>query len=88
MTLNRQLFQQWRNVFQILQLKVVFFHLVHNVHKQLKQTGLQGLYNSNPDFVLSAKMTTTLCFVPVLHMDIYIDALPDDLPLELHSLLN
>ena len=69
-------------------IKGCFFHLVHNVHKQLKQIGLQGLYNSNADFVLSAKMTTTLCFVPVLHTDTFIDALSDDLPLELHSLLN
>ena len=27
-----------------------FFYLVHNVHKQHKQIGLQGLYKSNPDF--------------------------------------
>ena len=52
-----------------------FFHLVHNVHKQLKQIGLQGLRNSNPDFALSAKMITVLCLVPVPHLNIYIDAL-------------
>ena len=63
-------------------------HLVHNVHKQLKQIGIQGLYNSNPDFALSTKMIATFCFVPVLHLDTYIDALSDNLPLELHSSLN
>ena len=37
---------------------------------------------------LSAKMITALCFVPVPHLDTYIDALSYDLLLELHSLLN
>ena len=65
-----------------------FFHLAHNVHKHLKQIGLQVLYNNNSDFALSAKMITALCFVPVPHLDHYIDALSEELPLELHSLLN
>ena len=65
-----------------------FIHLVHNVHKQFKQIGIQGLYNSNPDFALSTKMIATFCFVPVPHWVTYIDALSDVLPLELHSLLN
>ena len=82
MILSRQLFRQWRNGFQVL------FHLVHNVYKQLKQIGLQGLYNSNSDFALSAKMITALCFVPVPHLNTYINALSDDLPFELHSILN
>ena len=59
-----------------------------NVQKQLKQIGLQDLCNSNPDFALSAKMITALCFVRVFHLDTYIDILSDNLPLELHSLLN
>ena len=65
-----------------------FFHLVHNVHKQLKQIEIQGLYNSNPDFALSTKMIATFYFVPVPYLDTYIDALSDNLPLKLHSLLN
>ena len=65
-----------------------FFHLVHNVHKQLKQIGIQGLYNSNPDFTLSTKMVAAFCFVSAPHLDTYIDALSNDLPVELHSLLN
>ena len=56
------------------------FHLVHNVHKQI---GSQDLYNSNPDFALSAKMITALYFVPVPHLDTYIGALSDDLTLKL-----
>ena len=66
----------------------MFFHLVHNVHKQLKQIGIQGLYNSNPDLALRIKTIAFFCFVPVPHLDTYIDALSDDLPLELHSLSN
>ena len=66
----------------------MLFHLVHNVHKQLKQIGLQDLFNSNPDFALSAKMIASLCFVPVPHLDTYIDALSNDLSFELYSLLN
>ena len=68
--------------------KGCFFNLVRNVHRQLKQIGLQGLYNSNPDFALSAKMITALCFVSVSLLDTYIDALSDDLPSKLHFLLN
>ena len=69
-------------------IKEFFLHLVHNVYKQLKQIGIQDLYNSNPDFALSTKMIATFCFLPVPHLDTYIDALSDDLPLELYSLLN
>ena len=65
-----------------------FFQLVYNVHKQLKQIGIQGLYNSNPDFALSTKMIATFCFVSVPQLDTYIDALPDNLPLKLYSLMN
>ena len=69
--------------FQGITIEGCFFHLVH-VHRQLKQRGLKGLYNSNRDFATSAKMITALCFVPVPHLDTYIDALSDDLLLELH----
>ena len=50
--------------------------------------GFLGLYNSNPDFALSTEMIAIFCFVPVPHMDIYINVLSGDLPLKLHSLLN
>ena len=83
---DRQLFRQWKIVFQGLQLKNIY--LVHNVHKQLKRIGLQGLYNGNPNFALRAKMITALCFVSVPHLNTYIDALSANLPLELHFLLN
>ncbi|XP_064098057.1 uncharacterized protein LOC135209279 [Macrobrachium nipponense] len=49
-----------------------FFHLAHNVLKQLKQIGLQ----------------VALCFMPIPHLDTYIDALSEDLPQELQSLIN
>ena len=59
-----------------------FFHLVITFINNLNRSDF-----SNPDFALSAKMIIALCFVPVPHLDTYIDALSDDLPLELHSLL-
>ena len=65
-----------------------FFHLVHNVQKHLKQLGLQAFYNNDPNFALNAKMITSLCFVPVPHLDTYIDALARNLPEELLPLLN
>ncbi|XP_064117591.1 uncharacterized protein LOC135223014 [Macrobrachium nipponense] len=65
-----------------------FFHLAHNVHKQLKQIGLRVLYNNDSEFALKAKMIVALCFMPIPHLDTYIDALSEDLPQELQSLIN
>ena len=47
-----------------------------------------GLYNSNPDFTLHAKMVTALSFVPNDNNDCHVDALATTLPGELVSLLN
>ena len=77
-----------KECFPDVKIQGCYYHLAHNVHKHLKQIGLQVLYNNNSNFALSAKMITALCFVPVSQLDNYIDALSEDLPLELHSLLN
>ncbi|XP_068237095.1 uncharacterized protein [Palaemon carinicauda] len=62
-----------------------FFHLAHSIHKQLKQSGLQVLYNS--EFVLKAKMIVAYCFVPIPHLDTYIDALTEYFQQKLPSLI-
>lgn len=81
-------FSAMKQCFPEVELRGCFFHLAHNIQKQLKHLGLQQLYNNDPDFALKAKMIVALCFVPVPHMDTYIDALSDDLQDELQPLLN
>ena len=77
-----------RDCFPDVQINGCFFHLSHNIHKQLKQCGLQSAYSNNPEFALKAKMITALSFVPIPSLGAYIDALADDLPDGLHPLLD
>ena len=71
-----------------VELKECFFHEVHNAHKHLISLGLQHFHNNDPDFTSPAKMIVVLYFVPVSHIGAYIDALSEDLPDELPTLLN
>ena len=60
-----------------------FFHLAQNLHKQVKRIGLQVSYNNDSELALKAKMIIALSFVPIPHLDSYIDALSDNIPPEL-----
>ncbi|XP_064117881.1 uncharacterized protein LOC135223347 [Macrobrachium nipponense] len=81
-------FSAMTECFPDVELKGCFFHFAHNIHKHLKQLGLQHLYNNDPDFSVKAKMIVALSFVPISHMDVYIDALAQYLPDELQPLMN
>ena len=81
-------FSAMKECFPEVELKGCFFHFAHNIHKHLKHLGLQHLHNNVADFAVKAKMIVALSFVPVTHMDVYIDALSEYLPDELQLLMN
>ncbi|XP_014768047.1 uncharacterized protein LOC106867635 [Octopus bimaculoides] len=65
-----------------------FFHLAQNIHKKIVAMGSTSMYNNDATFVLKAKMILSLAFVPIPHIDTYIDALSADILEELAALLN
>lgn len=65
-----------------------FFHLAQNMRKHISAMGLTGQYNNDPQFALSARMVTSLAFVPMENLDEAVDALAAALPAELEPLLN
>ena len=71
-----------------VQIHGCFFHLAHNVHKKLKEFGLQNMYKNNPDFALKAKMILALSFVPIPHINAYLNRLAEEIPTELEPLLD
>ncbi|KAK9692766.1 hypothetical protein QE152_g34939 [Popillia japonica] len=52
------------------------------------EIGVISQYNNDAEFALRAKMVLALAFVPIAGLDEYIDALANDLPVELQPLLN
>ncbi|KFD62232.1 hypothetical protein M514_25622 [Trichuris suis] len=64
-----------------------FFHLVRNLTKQLAEQGLLTTYNTDAPFALSARMIASLTFVSPSHLDAAVEALWDELPLDVHPIL-
>lgn len=81
-------FSAMKDCFPEVNVKGCFFHLAQNMKKHLAQIGVISQYNNDAEFALRAKMVTALAFVPIADLDEYIDALANDLPVELQPLLN
>ena len=58
------------------------------MQKHLARMGFTSLYNTDPDFALTAKMIIAIARVPLNKIDEYLDALATELPQELGNLLN
>ena len=58
------------------------------MHKKIVAMGYTSMYNNNTGFALKAKMILSLAFVPLPHIDTYLDALSANIPEELAALLN
>ncbi|KAK9694566.1 hypothetical protein QE152_g33449 [Popillia japonica] len=77
-----------KDCFPEVNVKGCFFHLAQNMRKHLAEIGIISQYNHDAEFALRAKMVLALAFVPIADLDEYIDALANDLPVELQPLLN
>ncbi|XP_068204653.1 uncharacterized protein [Palaemon carinicauda] len=74
--------------FPQVELKGCFFHFSQNMQKHIAALGLSSRYNNDSQFSLQVKMILALAFVPVNHIDSYIDVLADELSPEHVPILN
>ena len=74
--------------FPHVEVKGCFFHLSQNMQKHIASLGLSSRYNNDSQFSLKVNMILALAFVPVEHIDSYIDVLSDELSPEHMPVLN
>ena len=77
-----------RECFPEATVKGCFFHLVQSMQRHILSSGLRRRYNTDPEFASYAKMIAALAFVPCKDLDSFIEALANNLPSELETILN
>lgn len=75
-------------VFPQAELYGCLFHLAKNMKKKLANEGLTQLYNTDPDFALSARMIVALAFVPPASVEEALDILSVETPPALQPVMN
>lgn len=63
------------------------FHLTKNVKKKLGEFHLLSRYKNEPDFAIQVRMMTSLAFLKIEDLDEAVELLYQELPEELHELL-
>lgn len=76
------------NAFPDAELQGCLFHLVKNMKRKLGEKGLIQRYNSDATFSLHARMIPALAFVPIGSLEDALEALRENLPEELESILD
>lgn len=79
--------QAVRQVFPEAEIRGCLFHLVKNLRKHLSSCNILGMYNTDPEFALQAKMVTSLAFVPEEDVIDAITELENELPEILEPIL-
>ena len=77
-----------KKIFPNVKLKECFFHLNQSMQKHILASGLSFRENNDSQFCLQVKMILALAFVPVEHIDSYLDVLANELSPEYMPIFN